>query len=163
MTANRLRRRHHGRAFGQDEGRRHRLQYRSPFDHEIDVAGLKRTPGIRRLEVKPQVDRWVYPDGHEIILLAEGRLVNLGCAQGTPLLRHVRQFYESSPGPNRALEGSLFREARSAGPPPPPLDEEVARLHLDKLGASIGKLTKAQAEYLGLNIEGPFKGDNYRY
>jgi adenosylhomocysteinase len=132
------------------------------FDHEIDVAGLKATPGIVRKNVKPQVDRWLYPDGHEIILLAEGRLVNLGCAQGHP------SFVMSASFTNQVLaQIELWKNRASAKSGvrvlPKALDEEVARLHLGQLGARLSKLTKAQAEYLGIEIEGPFKGDSYRY
>ncbi len=132
------------------------------FDHEIDVAGLKKVPGIRMLNVKPQVDRWVFPDGHEIILLAEGRLVNLGCAQGHP------SFVMSASFTNQVLAQIDLWENRASARPgvrvlPRRLDEEVARLHLDKLGARLGRLSKAQADYLGLDVDGPFKGDTYRY
>ena len=132
------------------------------FDHEIDVAGLKSVPGIEKVAVKPQVDRWVFPDGHEILLLAEGRLVNLGCAQGHP------SFVMSASFTNQVLAQIELWKNRGHRSPgvrvlPRKLDEEVAALHLDKLGARIGRLTKAQAEYLGLQIDGPFKSDNYRY
>ena len=132
------------------------------FDHEIDVAGLKRVTGIEKVNVKPQVDRWVFPDGHEIILLAEGRLVNLGCAQGHP------SFVMSASFTNQVLAQIDLWKNRGASRPgvrvlPRMLDEEVARLHLDKLGARLGELTPAQAEYLGLEIGGPYKGDSYRY
>jgi adenosylhomocysteinase len=132
------------------------------FDHEIDVAGLKATPGIKLRNVKPQVDRWVYPDGHEIILLAEGRLVNLGCAQGHP------SFVMSASFTNQVLAQVELWKGRAAAKPgvrvlPRALDEEVARLHLGQLGVRLSKLSQAQAEYLGLSVEGPFKGDNYRY
>ena len=132
------------------------------FDHEIDVAGLKSFQGIRKLNVKPQVDRWLFPDGHEILLLAEGRLVNLGCAQGHP------SFVMSASFTNQVLAQIELWKGRSSAKPgvrvlPRSLDEEVARLHLDQIGAKIGKLSQAQADYLGLNVEGPFKGDNYRY
>jgi adenosylhomocysteinase len=132
------------------------------FDHEIDVAGLKATSGIKRREVKPQVDRWVYPDGHEIILLAEGRLVNLGCAQGHP------SFVMSASFTNQVLaQIELWKNRASAKPGVSvlsrALDEEVARLHLGQLGVKLSKLNKAQADYLGLSVDGPFKGDSYRY
>jgi adenosylhomocysteinase len=132
------------------------------FDHEIDVAGLKNFPGVARQNVKPQVDRWIFPDGHEIILLAEGRLVNLGCAQGHP------SFVMSASFTNQVLAQIELWNGRADAAPgvrvlPRSLDEEVARLHLDKLGAKLSKLTKAQAEYLGLEVDGPYKGDNYRY
>jgi adenosylhomocysteinase len=132
------------------------------FDHEIDVAGLKAVSGITKAEVKPQVDRWVFPDGHEIILLAEGRLVNLGCAQGHP------SFVMSASFTNQVLaQLDLWKYKDHRAPEvrvlPRKLDEEVAALHLDKLGARIGRLTKAQADYLGLETDGPYKSDNYRY
>ena len=132
------------------------------FDHEIDVAGLKRVPGVKKLNVKPQVDRWLFPDGHEIILLAEGRLVNLGCAQGHP------SFVMSASFTNQVLaQIELWKNRANAKPGvlvlPRKLDEEVARLHLDKLGARLDKLSQAQADYLGLEVAGPFKSDSYRY
>jgi adenosylhomocysteinase len=132
------------------------------FDHEIDVAGLKNFPGIKRRNVKAQVDRWVFPDGHEILLLAEGRLVNLGCAQGHP------SFVMSASFTNQVLAQIELWKGRAGAKPgvrvlPRALDEEVARLHLGQLGARTEKLTQAQADYLGLDIAGPFKGDSYRY
>ncbi len=132
------------------------------FDHEIDIAGLKRIPGIRRVNVKPQVDRWVFPDGREIILLAEGRLVNLGCAQGHP------SFVMSASFTNQVLaQLALWAERTKASPGvrvlPRRLDEEVARLHLDKLGVRLTTLDARQADYLGLDADGPFKSDSYRY
>jgi adenosylhomocysteinase len=132
------------------------------FDHEIDVAGLKRVPGIKKKNVKPQVDRWVFPSGREIILLAEGRLVNLGCAQGHP------SFVMSASFTNQVLaQIELWKDRASARPSvrvlSRRLDEEVARLHLDKLGARLSALTVAQADYLGLSPDGPYKSDNYRY
>ena len=132
------------------------------FDHEIDVAGLKRVTGVEKVNVKPQVDRWVFPDGHEIILLAEGRLVNLGCAQGHP------SFVMSASFTNQVLaQIELWKNRANAKPGvlvlPRKLDEEVARLHLEKLGARLDKLSQAQADYLGLEVAGPFKSDSYRY
>ena len=132
------------------------------FDHEIDVAGLKAVPGIVRREVKPQVDRWVFPDGHEIILLAEGRLVNLGCAQGHP------SFVMSASFTNQVLAQIELWKSRATAAPgvrvlPRKLDEEVARLHLGQLGAGLSRLSPAQADYLGVPVDGPFKGDAYRY
>jgi len=115
------------------------------FDHEIDVAGLKKWPGIKRFNVKPQTDRWVFPDGHEILLLAEGRLVNLGCAQGHP------SFVMSASFTNQVLAQIDLWENRASGRPgvrvlPRRLDEEVARLHLGKLGAKLSMLTQVQAK-----------------
>jgi adenosylhomocysteinase len=132
------------------------------FDHEIDVAGLKKVAGIQRQNVKPQVDRWVFPSGREIILLAEGRLVNLGCAQGHP------SFVMSASFTNQVLAQIELWQGRAAAKPgvrvlPRKLDEEVARLHLEKLGVCLSRLTKVQADYLGLDENGPYKGDNYRY
>ncbi len=132
------------------------------FDHEIDVAGLKAVPGIIRKEVKPQVDRWIFPDGREIILLAEGRLVNLGCAQGHP------SFVMSASFTNQTLAQIELWKHRDAAKPgvrvlPKRLDEEVARLHLDQLGAKLSRLSPEQAEYLGVPVDGPFKSDAYRY
>jgi adenosylhomocysteinase len=132
------------------------------FDHEIDVAGLKAIPGILRKTVKPQVDRWVFPDGREIILLAEGRLVNLGCAQGHP------SFVMSASFTNQVLAQIELWQGRAAAAPgvrvlPRRLDEEVARLHLGKLGVSLTALNARQADYLGVTVEGPYKSDSYRY
>lgn len=132
------------------------------FDHEIDVAGMKATPGIKRVSVKPQVDEWIYPDGHAIILLAEGRLVNLGCATGHP------SFVMSNSFTNQVLAQIELWSTRDNRRPgvrvlPKKLDEEVARLHLAKLGVALTKLTQEQAEYLGVNPDGPFKLDSYRY
>jgi adenosylhomocysteinase len=132
------------------------------FDHEIDIAGLKRIPGVRRVNVKPQVDRWIFPDGREILLLAEGRLVNLGCAQGHP------SFVMSASFTNQVLaQIELWTDRAKAVPGvrvlSRRLDEEVARLHLEKLGVRLTTISTRQAEYLGLDPDGPFKGDSYRY
>ena len=132
------------------------------FDHEIDLAGLKAIPGIQRKNVKPQVDRWAFPDGHEIIILAEGRLVNLGCAQGHP------SFVMSASFTNQVLAQLDLWKHRAAAKPgvrvlSRELDEEVARLHLGKLGVSLTRLSREQAEYLGVPVEGPYKSDSYRY
>ncbi|HOX31890.1 MAG TPA: adenosylhomocysteinase [Spirochaetales bacterium] len=132
------------------------------FDHEIDIAGLKALPGVQRRNVKPQVDRWVFPDGREIILLAEGRLVNLGCAQGHP------SFVMSASFTNQVLAQLELWKGRASAKPgvrvlPRELDEEVARLHLGKLGAALTTLSAEQAEYLGVPVGGPYKSDSYRY
>jgi len=132
------------------------------FDHEIDVAGLRAYPGVQRTQVKPQVDVFRFPDGHEIILLAEGRLVNLGCATGHP------SFVMSNSFTNQVLaQIKLWKERASASPTvevlPKELDEEVARLHLSKIGAALTKLTPEQASYLGIDASGPYKPDGYRY
>jgi adenosylhomocysteinase len=132
------------------------------FDNEIDVAGLARTPGISRENIKPQVDTWTFPDGHAVILLSEGRLLNLGNATGHP------SFVMSNSFTNQVIaQIELF--TRSAEYPigvyvlPKHLDEKVARLHLDALGAKLTTLTDAQAAYLGVPVEGPYKPDHYRY
>jgi adenosylhomocysteinase len=132
------------------------------FDHEIDVAGLASFPGVKRVNIKPQFDKYVFPDGHEILLLAEGRLVNLGCATGHP------SFVMSNSFTNQVLAQISLWKNRATNKPgvtvlPKELDEEVARLHLDKIGVKLSKLSAKQAEYLGISSEGPFKPDTYRY
>ncbi len=137
------------------------------FDNEIDVAGLAAFPGIKRTNVKPQVDEWRFPDtpgskAHAIILLAEGRLLNLGCATGHP------SFVMSTSFTNQVL-AQLELHANHAGYDkkvytlPKTLDEEVARLHLEKLGAKLTPLSPDQARYLGVPVEGPYKPEYYRY
>jgi adenosylhomocysteinase len=130
------------------------------FDNEIDVAGLAKTKGIKRINIKPQVDKYVYRDGHSIILLAEGRLVNLGCATGHP------SFVMSSSFTNQTL-AQLALWKNNYTPQvirlPKELDEEVARLHLGKLGAKLTTLTPEQAAYIDVPVNGPFKSDHYRY
>jgi adenosylhomocysteinase len=132
------------------------------FDNEIDVSGLQKFPNIKRSNIKPQVDRYIFPDGHGIILLAEGRLVNLGCATGHP------SFVMSCSFTNQVLAQINLWENKDTYLKkvynlPKELDEEVARLHLDKLGAKLTVLTKEQSDYLHLNVNGPFKPDTYRY
>ncbi|WP_423229145.1 adenosylhomocysteinase [Thermostaphylospora chromogena] len=132
------------------------------FDNEIDMAGLAKIPGIKRVNIKPQVDEWVFPDGHSIIVLAEGRLMNLGCATGHP------SFVMSNSFTNQVIaQIELFTKTESYPVGvyrlPKHLDEKVARLHLDALGVKLTKLTKEQAEYIGVDIEGPYKPDHYRY
>eukprot|EP00002_Diphylleia_rotans_P009237 TRINITY_DN192_c0_g1_i1.p1 TRINITY_DN192_c0_g1~~TRINITY_DN192_c0_g1_i1.p1 ORF type:complete len:466 (-),score=74.60 TRINITY_DN192_c0_g1_i1:177-1574(-) len=130
------------------------------FDNEIDVVGLRTYPGVVHRNIKPQVDEYRFPDGHSILLLAEGRLVNLGCATGHP------SFVMSCSFTNQVLaQLTLQRDSHPIGchTLPKKLDEEVAALHLPKLGAKLTRLTPVQAEYLGLNPEGPFKPDHYRY
>ena len=132
------------------------------FDVEIDVAGLKATPGVQHTNVKPQVDKYKFTTGNEIILLAEGRLVNLGCANGHP------SFVMSTSFTNQVL-AQIELWTNSKNYPvgvyvlPKKLDEEVARLHLAKLGVSLTKLSSKQSEYLNIPVEGPFKPDAYRY
>jgi len=130
------------------------------FDNEIDVAGLKKFPGIKKINIKPQVDKYTFPDGHSIILLAEGRLVNLGCATGHP------SFVMSNSFTNQTLaQISLWKDEYKVGvyTLPKKLDEEVARLHLAKLGAQLTVLSDKQASYVGLDKEGPYKPNHYRY
>ena len=132
------------------------------FDLEIDVAWLNQTEGISKQEVKPQVDRYTFADGHSIILLAEGRLVNLGCATGHP------SFVMSNSFTNQVLaQLLLWTEAEKfdlgVHVLPKKLDEEVARLHLDQLGVKLTTLTPEQSQYIGVPVEGPYKPDHYRY
>ena len=132
------------------------------FDNEIDMAGLARYPGIEKLEIKPQVDLWTFPDGHGVIILAEGRLVNLGCATGHP------SFVMSCSFSNQVL-AQMELYAKTDDYPvgvyilPKQLDEKVAALHLDALGVKLTKLDDEQAEYLGVPMEGPYKPSHYRY
>ena len=132
------------------------------FDNEIDMAGLKKIKGIKNVNIKPQYDEWVFPDGHSVMILAEGRLLNLGCATGHP------SFVMSASFTNQVLAQIELHE--NAGQYenqvymlPKTLDEEVARLHLDQLGVKLTELTPAQAEYLDIPVEGPYKPDHYRY
>jgi len=130
------------------------------FDNEIQVSRLEQTPGIKKITIKPQVDKYVFADGHEIFMLAEGRLVNLGCATGHP------SFVMSNSFTNQVLaQIELWSHKNEIGVYmlPKVLDEEVARLHLKKLGIKLTKLTREQAEYIGVKVEGPFKSEFYRY
>jgi adenosylhomocysteinase len=132
------------------------------FDLEIDVAGLEAYPGVEKTNIKPLVDRYTFPDGHAILLLAAGRLVNLGCATGHP------SFVMSNSFSNQVLaQIALWTEPEKyplgVHVLPKKLDEEVARLHLGQLGAKLTKLTPKQAEYLGVSVDGPFKPEFYRY
>jgi adenosylhomocysteinase len=132
------------------------------FDDEIDMAGLGRVPGILKVEIKPQVHEWRFPDGHSIIVLSEGRLFNLGNATGHP------SFVMSNSFTNQVIaQIELFTRPemyeRRVHMLPKHLDEKVARLHLDALGAQLTTLTKKQADYLGIDAEGPYKPDHYRY
>ncbi len=132
------------------------------FDNEIDMAGLKAVPGIKHIEIKPQYDEWIFPDGHSVLVLAEGRLLNLGCATGHP------SFVMSASFTNQVLAQLELNEnaekyEKRVYMLPKHLDEEVARLHLDKLGVKLTKLSKAQADYIGVPVDGPYKPDHYRY
>ena len=132
------------------------------FDNEIDMAGLKKIPGIEKVNIKPQYDEWIFPDGHAILVLAEGRLLNLGCATGHP------SFVMSASFTNQVLaqiELATNTEAyeKKVYVLPKHLDEKVARLHLDKLGVKLTELTQSQADYINVPVEGPYKPDHYRY
>ena len=132
------------------------------FDAEIQVAALNKAPGVRKTNIKAQVDKYVFPDGHSIVLLAEGRLVNLGCAMGHP------SFVMSASFTNQVLAQIELWQRRAEAKPgvsvlPRKLDEEVARLHLDKLGVRLSRLTPKQAAYIDVDIDGPYKTDKYRY
>jgi len=130
------------------------------FDNEIDVSGLKNFPGIIHENIKPQVDKYTFPAGNAIILLAEGRLVNLGCATGHP------SFVMSNSFTNQTLaQISIWADNYKLGvyTLPKKLDEEVARLHLGKLGAKLTQLSPKQADYIGVSVDGPYKNDAYRY
>jgi adenosylhomocysteinase len=132
------------------------------FDLEIDMAWLNSQKNVTKVEVKPQVDKYTFPDGRSLLILAEGRLVNLGCATGHP------SFVMSTSFSNQVLaQLALWNETKNyplgVHVLPKQLDEEVARLHLDKLGVKLTKLTKAQSDYIGVPIEGPFKPEYYRY
>jgi adenosylhomocysteinase len=132
------------------------------FDNEIDMAGLARVPGIKAINIKPQYDQWLFPDGHSILVLAEGRLLNLGCATGHP------SFVMSASFTNQVLAqldlwANSGKYEKRVYMLPKTLDEEVARLHLEPLGVRLTALTPRQAEYLDVSVEGPYKPDYYRY
>ncbi len=132
------------------------------FDNEIDMAGLAAIPGIKKINVKPQVDEWVFPDGHTIIVLSEGRLLNLGNATGHP------SFVMSNSFTNQVMAQIEIFTKTDQYPLgvytlPKHLDEKVARLHLDALGVKLTALSKEQADYIGVPVEGPYKPDHYRY
>src|SRR6202012_4670313 len=132
------------------------------FDNEIDIAGLGRIAGIERVNIKPQVDKWVFPDGQAIIMLSEGRLLNLGNATGHP------SFVMSNSFSNQTIaQIELFTKndeyEKRVYVLPKHLDEKVARLHLDALGVKLTKLSEEQAAYIGVSVDGPYKPDHYRY
>ncbi len=141
------------------------------FDNEIDMAGLAKVPGIKKNNIKPQYDEWIFPDGHSVLILAEGRLLNLGCATGHPsfvmsasftnqTIAQVDLWLSATGKPTasgyRYEKGKVYRL-------PMILDEKVARLHLEKLGVHLSTLRKEQADYIGVNVEGPYKPEFYRY
>ena len=132
------------------------------FDNEIDMAGLEALPGIERIEIKPQVHEWRFSDGHSIIVLSEGRLLNLGNATGHP------SFVMSNSFTNQVIaQIELFAKADEYGLGvfvlPKHLDEKVARLHLQAVGADLTELSPEQAAYIGVKVEGPYKPEHYRY
>ena len=133
------------------------------FDNEIDMAGLARMSDVQRVNIKPQVDEYVFPDGHSVIVLAEGRLLNLGCATGHP------SFVMSCSFTNQVLaqmELHANADERHDGTVitlPKQLDEKVARLHLDVLDVHLSTLTQSQADYIGVPVDGPYKPPHYRY
>jgi len=132
------------------------------FDNEIDMAGLKKVKGIERINIKPQYDEWKFPDGHSVLVLAEGRLLNLGCATGHP------SFVMSASFTNQViaqieLNGNNGKYEKQVYMLPKHLDEQVARLHLDHLGVKLTKLTPDQADYIGVSVDGPYKAEHYRY
>ena len=132
------------------------------FDNEIDMAGLKKIPGIKTINIKPQYDEWQFPDGHSVLVLAEGTLLNLGCATGHP------SFVMSASFTNQvlaqlALNSNQGEYEKRVYMLPKDLDEKVARLHLDHLGVTLTQLTDEQASYIGVPSNGPYKPDHYRY
>jgi adenosylhomocysteinase len=132
------------------------------FDNEIDMAGLAALPGIKKISIKPQVDEWVFPDGHSVIVLSEGRLLNLGNATGHP------SFVMSNSFTNQVIaQVELFTRTQEyplgVHVLPKHLDEKVARLHLAALGVRLTELTTQQADYIGVPVDGPYKPDHYRY
>jgi adenosylhomocysteinase len=132
------------------------------FDNEIDMAGLAATPGVEHTNIKPQVDEWVFPDGHAVIVLSEGRLLNLGNATGHP------SFVMSNSFTNQTIaQIELFTKTdeydKRVYTLPKHLDEKVARLHLDALSVKLTTLRPDQAAYIGVPVEGPYKSDHYRY
>nr|MCS5702596.1 adenosylhomocysteinase [Acidobacteriota bacterium] len=132
------------------------------FDNEIDMAGLKRAEGVERINIKPQYDEFRFPDGHSIMLLAEGRLLNLGCATGHP------SFVMSASFTNQViaqleLQANKGNYEKKVYMLPKELDEKVARLHLDHVGVHLTRLSKKQADYIGVPVDGPYKPSHYRY
>jgi adenosylhomocysteinase len=132
------------------------------FDNEIDMAGLARIPGIQRVNIKPQVDKWVFPDGHAVLVLSEGRLLNLGNATGHPSFVMSNSFTNQTMAQLELYTRSAHYENK-VYVLPKHLDEKVARLHLDALGVQLTTLTPEQAAYIGVPVEGPYKPDHYRY
>ena len=141
------------------------------FDNEIDMAGLKKIKGIKKRNIKPQYDEWIFKDGHSVLVLAEGRLLNLGCATGHPSFVMSASFTNQTiaqidlwlNAQNKKTVSGLTYQKGLVYTLPKILDEKVARLHLKKLGVELTKLTKEQANYIGVSVDGPYKAENYRY
>jgi adenosylhomocysteinase len=141
------------------------------FDNEIDMAGLKTYPGIVRNNIKPQFDEWIFPDGHSVLILAEGRLLNLGCATGHPSFvmscsftnQVVAQIDLHLAAQGKPTVSGTKYDKKQVYTLPKKLDEKVARLHLDKLGVHLTTLSEKQAAYIGVPVEGPYKPEHYRY
>ncbi len=132
------------------------------FDNEIDMVGLMGTPGIERVNIKPQVDKWVYPDGKAVIILSEGRLLNLGNATGHPSFVMSNSFTNQTMA-QMELFANTGQYENKVYLLPKHLDEKVARLHLDALGVRLTTLTPEQAAYIGVPVDGPYKPEHYRY
>ena len=132
------------------------------FDNEIDMAGLKKVPGIKKTNIKPQYDMWTFPDGHSVLILAEGRLLNLGCATGHPSFVMSNSFTNQTIA-QIELATNNSKYEKKVYVLPKHLDEKVARLHLAKIGAKLTVLSKDQADYIGVPVDGPYKSDQYRY
>src|SRR5690349_19224201 len=132
------------------------------FDNEVDMAGLKKTKGIKKTNIKPQYDMWTFADGHSVLILAEGRLLNLGCATGHPSFVMSASFTNQTIA-QIELATNIEKYQKRVYVLPKKLDEKVARLHLDKLGVKLTKLSKEQADYIGVPVDGPYKSDHYRY
>merc|ERR1712212_954265 len=143
------------------------------FDNEIDMAGLEKYPGVKRLNIKPQVDKWTFPSGRSIVILAEGRLLNLGCATGHPSFVMSCSFtnqvvaqidlLDNWKGTNHLKRADRKKYTNNVFLLPKELDEKVARLHLKSLGAKLTVLSKEQADYPSIPVEGPYKPNTYRY
>ena len=132
------------------------------FDNEIEMSELSKIPGIRKVNIKPQYDEWIFPDGHSILMLAEGRLLNLGCATGHPSFVMSASFTNQVLAQLELWQGGSKYE-KKVYLLPKSLDEQVARLHLDHLGVKLTQLTQEQADYIGIPLDGPYKPDHYRY
>ncbi|MCC6239318.1 MAG: adenosylhomocysteinase [Phycisphaerales bacterium] len=141
------------------------------FDNEIDMAGLKKIAGIKKTNIKPQYDMWTFPDGHSVLVLAEGRLLNLGCATGHPSFvmsnsftnQTVAQIDLALSHAGKPTPGGVKYERGQVYVLPKKLDEMVARLHLEKLGVKLTRLSQQQADYIGVSVDGPYKPEHYRY